>query len=55
MSEQSPKPLADKLQVFIDIARLRRGPEDLPFDVSLLVVTVLVYGLLKLGIGLLSP
>jgi hypothetical protein len=55
LSEESPKPLADKLQVFIDIARMRRGPEDLPFDHSLLVVTVLAYGLLNLGIGLLLP
>jgi hypothetical protein len=55
LSEQSPKPIADQLQVFIDIARMRRGPEDLPFDVTLLVVTLLVYGLLNLGIGLLLP
>lgn len=55
MSDQSPKSPAGTPQVFIDIVRMRRGPEDLPFDRSLLVVIVLVYGVLNLGIGLLLP
>jgi hypothetical protein len=55
LSDQSPKPLASTLQVFIDIVRLRRGPEDLPFDRPLLVATVIAFALLNLGIGHLQP
>jgi hypothetical protein len=55
LSDQSPKSPAGALQVFIDIVRMRRGPEDLPFDRSLLLVTVVAYGLLNFGIGLLLP
>jgi hypothetical protein len=55
LSDQSPKSLAGTLQVFIDIVRMRRGPEDLPFDRSLLVGTIIVFALLNLGIGQLMP
>lgn len=54
MSDQSQNPLG-KLQVFIDIVRMRRGPEDLPFDRSLLIGTVIAYGLLNLVVTLLVP
>jgi hypothetical protein len=55
LSDQPPKSLASTLQVFIDIARLRRGPEDLPFDRSLLLGTIVTFALLNLGIGHMSP
>ena len=55
MSDQSPKRLAGTLQLFIDIVRMRRGPEDLPFDRSLLVGTVIMFAVLNLGIGQLMP
>lgn len=55
MSEQSLNPLVVRLQAFIDIARMRRGPEDLPFDRSLLVMAVAAYGLLNLVFALILP
>jgi hypothetical protein len=55
LSDQPPKTLTRTLQVLVDIVRLRRGPEDLPFDRSLLVGTVIVFALLNLGIGQLAP
>ena len=53
MSDQPPKRLAEQLQLLIDIVRMRRGPQDLAFDHSLLMAVVLAYGLLQLAMGLL--
>jgi len=39
------------LRLFVEIARLRRGPEDLPVSTSLLVKTVLAGALLSLGLS----
>lgn len=48
MSDQSSNRFIGSLRLFLDIARLRRGPEDLPVDRSLLVITIIVYALLNL-------
>ncbi len=55
MSDQSTNRFVDSLRLFVDIARLRRGPEDLPTDRSLLTTTVLAFGLLNVGLALVLP
>jgi hypothetical protein len=39
------------LRLFVEIGRLRRGPEDLPVSTSLLVTTILAGMLLSLGLS----
>lgn len=48
MSDQSSNRFIDSLRLFLDIARLRRGPEDLPVDRLLLLITIIAYALLNL-------
>jgi hypothetical protein len=43
LSESSPPGLRTVFGTFLDIARLRRGPEDLPVSARLLLTTVVVY------------
>jgi hypothetical protein len=51
LSAASNSQFVASLRLFVDIARLRRGPEDVPVSTSLLVKTVLAGVLLSLGLG----
>ena len=55
MSASPGNQFASSLRLFVDIAMLRRGPEDLPVSTSLLVTTVLAAVLLSLGLSSLMP
>ncbi|MGC4028758.1 MAG: hypothetical protein QM696_07805 [Steroidobacteraceae bacterium] len=55
MSAKSTNALVEAAQVYVDIARLRRGPEDLPAIPSLLLATIVAYALVSLGFGALLP
>jgi hypothetical protein len=48
LNDQSSNRFIDSLRIFVDIARLRCGPEDLPVNRALLAITILGYGLLNL-------
>jgi hypothetical protein len=53
LSDNNPKPLVGVLQTLVGIARLRKGPEDLPVSVNLLILVVVasvVPDVLLLGI-----
>lgn len=52
MSEQPKRSFADSLRLFLDIARFRRGPEDVPADRSLLLATMAGYGLISLVLAM---
>jgi hypothetical protein len=52
LSEQPKRSFADSLRVFLDIARLRRGPEDVPADRGLLLTTMAGYALISLAFAL---
>lgn len=55
MAEKSNGVLADAVRTFLDIARLKSGPEDLPAMGSVLGMTVLAYVLASLAFGALLP
>ncbi len=55
MIAKSTSALVEAARVYVDIARLRRGPEDLPAVPSLLLATIIAYGLVSLGFSALLP
>lgn len=55
MAGKSTGALAEAARVYVDIARLQRGPEDLPALPSVLLATVVAYVLVNLGFGSLLP
>jgi len=55
LSESPKNQFVASLRLFVEIARLRRGPEDLPAARSLLVTTLVAYFLLNLVLSLLLP
>jgi hypothetical protein len=52
LSEQPKRSFTDSLRLFLDIARLRRGPEDVPADLGLLFTVMAGYGLISLAFAL---
>ena len=55
MSDARPAGIADLTRLFINIALLRRGPEDVPASALLLVLTIVAYVLLTLILGAALP
>lgn len=55
MSAAPQNQFVTSLRLFVDIARMRRGPEDLPVSASLLATTVIASYLLSVGCTLLLP
>jgi hypothetical protein len=55
LSEAPKNQFVASLRLFVEIARLRRGPEDLPVSSSLLATTIVAYFLVSLVLTLLLP
>lgn len=53
MSAPSRNPFFSSLRLYAEIARFRRGPEDLPTSASLLVTTVIASFMVSLGFSML--
>lgn len=47
--------LQEAARVYVGIARLKNGPEDLPAVPSLLATTIIAYAVVSLGLGALLP
>lgn len=55
MSAKSTTTLVEAARVYVDIARLKSGPQDIPAVPSLLVTTLVAYAILSLAFGALVP
>jgi hypothetical protein len=55
LSAKSISTLAEAARVYVDIARLKRGPEDIPAVPSLLATTLVAYAIVSLAFGALMP